>query len=586
MDIFSVLTGLSGLAFFLFGMTLLSSGLEKIAGGRLERTLEKMTSNPFLGFLLGAAVTAAIQSSSAVTVMLIGFVNSSIMTLKQAISVVMGSNFGTTITAWILSVAGIEADNIVLKFLKPESISAVFAVIGIVMLIVAKSNRKKDIGTTLIGFALLLSGMGIMTGAVKPLAELEAFKNLMVMFKNPLLGIIVGALVTAVIQSSSASVGILQAVSVTGSLSIGSSIPIIMGQNIGTCITALISSIGTNKNAKRVAAVHFYFNFLGTVTIMLLLYVPNLFLNFSFLDDPVSPFMIAVLHTLFNIITTIILFPLRGLLEKLAVKTVKDKKDKGVSSVLDERLLLSPSFAITKCEDLTNQMATLSFDNINCSIKLLDNPDKKLIDKISKREKTVDEYEDILGSYLVKLSSSPLNEQGSKNITLLLHSIGDFERISDHAVNISEAAEKLQDKKLNFSKAALSDIKVLAQAVSEICKLANDCFVNHDTAIAAEVEPLEQAIDSLISQIKSKHVDRLQSGDCTIELGFIFSDLLTNFERVSDHCSNIAAYIIKSNSPDFEVHRYLSSVKHSQNSYFTDRLENYINKYKLHGKDV
>lgn len=586
MDIFSVLTGLSGLAFFLFGMTLLSSGLEKIAGGRLERTLEKMTSNPFLGFLLGAAVTAAIQSSSAVTVMLIGFVNSSIMTLKQAISVVMGSNFGTTITAWILSVAGIEADNIVLKFLKPESISAVFAVIGIVMLIVAKSNRKKDIGTTLIGFALLLSGMGIMTGAVKPLAELEAFKNLLVMFKNPLLGIIVGALVTAVIQSSSASVGILQAVSVTGSLSIGSSIPIIMGQNIGTCITALISSIGTNKNAKRVAAVHFYFNFLGTVTIMLLLYVPNLFLNFSFLDDPVSPFMIAVLHTLFNIITTIILFPLRGLLEKLAVKTVKDKKDKGVSSVLDERLLLSPSFAITKCEDLTNQMATLSFDNINCSIKLLDNPDKKLIDKISKREKTVDEYEDILGSYLVKLSSSPLNEQGSKNITLLLHSIGDFERISDHAVNISEAAEKLQDKKLNFSKAALSDIKVLAQAVSEICKLANDCFVNHDTAIAAEVEPLEQAIDSLISQIKSKHVDRLQSGDCTIELGFIFSDLLTNFERVSDHCSNIAAYIIKSNSADFEVHRYLSSVKHSQNSYFTKRLENYINKYKLHGKDV
>lgn len=586
MDIFSVLTGLSGLAFFLFGMTLLSSGLEKIAGGRLERTLEKMTSNPFLGFLLGAAVTAAIQSSSAVTVMLIGFVNSSIMTLKQAISVVMGSNFGTTITAWILSVAGIEADNIVLKFLKPESISAVFAVIGIVMLIVAKSNRKKDIGTTLIGFALLLSGMGIMTGAVKPLAELEAFKNLLVMFKNPLLGIIVGALVTAVIQSSSASVGILQAVSVTGSLSIGSSIPIIMGQNIGTCITALISSIGTNKNAKRVAAVHFYFNFLGTVTIMLLLYVPNLFLNFSFLDDPVSPFMIAVLHTLFNIITTIILFPLRGLLEKLAVKTVKDKKDKGVSSVLDERLLLSPSFAITKCEDLTNQMATLSFDNINCSIKLLDNPDKKLIDKISKREKTVDEYEDILGSYLVKLSSSPLNEQDSKNITLLLHSIGDFERISDHAVNISEAAEKLQDKKLNFSKAALSDIKVLGQAVSEICKLANDCFVNHDTAIAAEVEPLEQAIDSLISQIKSKHVDRLQSGDCTIELGFIFSDLLTNFERVSDHCSNIAAYIIKSNSADFEVHRYLSSVKHSQNSYFTKRLENYINKYKLHGKDV
>ena len=586
MDIFSVLTGLSGLAFFLFGMTLLSSGLEKIAGGRLERTLEKMTSNPFLGFLLGAAVTAAIQSSSAVTVMLIGFVNSSIMTLKQAISVVMGSNFGTTITAWILSVAGIEADNIVLKFLKPESISAVFAVIGIVMLIVAKSNRKKDIGTTLIGFALLLSGMGIMTGAVKPLAELEAFKNLLVMFKNPLLGIIVGALVTAVIQSSSASVGILQAVSVTGSLSIGSSIPIIMGQNIGTCITALISSIGTNKNAKRVAAVHFYFNFLGTVTIMLLLYVPNLFLNFSFLDDPVSPFMIAVLHTLFNIITTIILFPLRGLLEKLAVKTVKDKKDKGVSSVLDERLLLSPSFAITKCEDLTNQMATLSFDNINCSIKLLDNPDKKLIDKISKREKTVDEYEDILGSYLVKLSSSPLNEQDSKNITLLLHSIGDFERISDHAVNISEAAEKLQDKKLNFSKAALSNIKVLAQAVSEICKLANDCFVNHDTAIAAEVEPLEQAIDSLISQIKSKHVDRLQSGDCTIELGFIFSDLLTNFERVSDHCSNIAAYIIKSNSADFEVHRYLSSVKHSQNSYFTKRLENYINKYKLHGKDV
>ncbi len=586
MDIFSLLTGLSGLAFFMFGMTLLSSGLEKIAGGRLERTLEKMTSNPFLGFLLGAAVTAAIQSSSAVTVMLIGFVNSSIMTLKQAISVVMGSNFGTTITAWILSVAGIEADNIVLKFLKPESISAVFAVIGIVMLIVAKSNRKKDIGTTLIGFALLLSGMGIMTGAVKPLAELEAFKNLLVMFKNPLLGIIVGALVTAVIQSSSASVGILQAVSVTGSLSIGSSIPIIMGQNIGTCITALISSIGTNKNAKRVAAVHFYFNFLGTVTIMLLLYVPNLFLNFSFLDDPVSPFMIAVLHTLFNIITTIILFPLRGLLEKLAVKTVKDKKDKGVSSVLDERLLLSPSFAITKCEDLTNQMATLSFDNINCSIKLLDNPDKKLIDKISKREKTVDEYEDILGSYLVKLSSSPLNEQDSKNITLLLHSIGDFERISDHAVNISEAAEKLQDKKLNFSKAALSDIKVLAQAVSEICKLANDCFVNHDTAIAAEVEPLEQAIDSLISQIKSKHVDRLQSGDCTIELGFIFSDLLTNFERVSDHCSNIAAYIIKSNSADFEVHRYLSSVKHSQNSYFTKRLENYINKYKLHGKDV
>lgn len=586
MDIFSILTGLSGLAFFLFGMTLLSSGLEKIAGGRLERTLEKMTANPFLGFLLGAAVTAAIQSSSAVTVMLIGFVNSSIMTLKQAISVVMGSNFGTTITAWILSVAGIEADNIVLKFLKPESISAVFAIIGIVMLIVAKSNRKKDIGTTLIGFAILLFGMGIMTDAVKPLAELEAFKNLLVMFKNPLLGIIVGALVTAVIQSSSASVGILQAVSVTGSLSIGSSIPIIMGQNIGTCITALISSIGTNKNAKRVAAVHFYFNFLGTVIIMLMLYVPNLFFDFSFLDDPVSPFMIAVLHTLFNIITTIILFPLRGLLEKLAVKTVKDKKDKGVSSVLDERLLLSPSFAITKCEDLTNEMASISFDNINCSIKLLDNPDKKLIDKISKREKTVDEYEDILGSYLVKLSSSPLNEQGSKNITLLLHSIGDFERISDHAVNISEAAEKLQDKKLNFSKAALSDIKVLAQAVSEICKLANDCFVNHDTAIAADVEPLEQAIDSLISQIKSKHVDRLQSGDCTIELGFIFSDLLTNFERVSDHCSNIAAYIIKSNSPDFEVHRYLSSVKHSQNSYFTDRLENYINKYKLHGKDV
>ena len=581
MSVFNIITLLGGLALFLFGMSVMSNALEKTAGGKLEKILQKMTDKPIKALLLGAAITATIQSSSAVTVMLVGLVNSGIMQLGQSVGVIMGSNIGTTITAWILSLAGIESDNFFVSLLKPSSFSPIIAFIGIIMMMTSKKTRSKDIGSICMGFAVLMFGMELMSDSMAPLAEMEEFRNIMVMFNNPLLGLIVGIVMTAVIQSSSATVGILQALSLTGGLSYGMAIPLIMGQNIGTCVTALISSVGVSKNAKRVAVIHIYFNLIGTAVLLSLFYGFNAFLDFPFVEKAIAPAGIAIVHSIFNVATTIILFPFGKQLEKLAVKTVKDKEAENKSEFLDDRLLNSPSLAISECRNYTVKMAQLAKNSLLDSISIIGNYNSKTADIIVENEQALDDYEDKLGTFLVKISSRELTKEDSNTVSTLLHCIGDFERIGDHALNMVKTAKEISDKSISFSSEANAEILVATKAIKQILDITVKAFENNDAELALDVEPLEQVIDTLLSEIKNRHISRLTGGNCTIELGFVLSDLLTNYERVSDHCSNIAVSLIQISHSVFDTHEYLNDYKTSGGERFTTAFENYKKQYIL-----
>ncbi len=579
MDIFSVFTLLGGLAFFLYGMNVLSSALEKMVGGKLESVLRVMTSNRWKGLALGAVITIAIQSSSAMTVMLVGLVNSGIMELSQTIGVIMGSNIGTTLTAWILSAAGIEGDNIWLKMLKPESFSPLLALVGILLIMTCKQGRKRDAGHVLIGFSILMTGMSFMSQSVSPLADMPVFQDILVMFKNPLMGVLLGAVVTGVIQSSAASVGILQSLSMTGSITFGMAIPIIMGQNIGTCVTSLLSSVGANKNAKRVTAVHIYFNVLGTVICLLGFYALNSLFRFEFTDSPINAVGIALVHSLFNFITTALLLPFSKQLEGLAKLTVRDTNVR--ETLLDERLMLSPAFAISECRALAVKMAHTARDSMLSAIGLTKEYEDGIAREITEQEEQLDLYEDTLGTFLVKLSSKDLSQADSNEAAELLHAIGDFERIGDHAMNILRAAQEIDDKGLEFSEKAQEELGVITQAIIDILNLTVDSFEREDTRLAARVEPLEQVVDSLKLELKNRHVRRLQEGRCTIELGFVLTDLLTNYERVSDHCSNIAVTVIQVKDSALENHGYLNQLKSSGSPEFTREYEQSLQRYVL-----
>ncbi len=589
MDFFNVLTMIGGLALFLYGMHTMGEGLSKVSGGRLEKILERLTSNPLKAVALGAIVTAVIQSSSATTVMVVGFVNSGIMKLSQAIGIIMGANIGTTITSWLLSLSGIESSNFFIKLLKPSSFAPVLALIGVAFIMFSKKEKKKDVGMILVGFGVLMVGMDTMSGAVKPLANVPEFTNLFMMFSNPILGMIVGAILTAVIQSSSASVGILQALCATGAVHYSAALPIIMGQNIGTCVTAMISSVGANKNARRAALVHLYFNLIGTIIFMAAFYMINAFVHFSFLETTAGAAGIAVIHTVFNIVATVLLLPFTKLLEKLAYLTIReDESDKENAmevddfKVLDVRFLDSPSFAIGQCKSLTIKMAELSKKALFTAMDLLNKYDEEKVAKVEKYETRVDRYEDEIGSYLLKLSTKNILEKDSHTLSMLLHLIGDFERISDHAVNIMEAAKEMHEKDLRFSENAVEELKVFTRAVKDIVNISLQVFEDEDEELAKAVEPLEEVIDHLNEKLKKRHIERLREGTCTIELGFIFSDIKGNYERVADHCSNVALCLIQFNSEEeFDAHEYIDELKRGDNKEFREKYSSYKAQYKL-----
>ena len=581
MDFTNILTLIGGICLFLFGMTVMGDALEKSAGSQLKGLLARMTSHPLKGFALGAAVTAIIQSSSATTVMLVGFVNSGLMSLSAVIPVIMGANVGTTITAWILSLMGVGDDNFFMTMLKPTSFTPILAVIGVVLYIFLKNAKKKDIGLILLGFAVLIYGMDIMTGAVAPLKESEAFASILLMFTNPILGVLAGALITAIIQSSSASVGILQALSATGAVTFGSAIPIIMGQNIGTCVTALISSVGANKNARRVAMVHLYFNIIGTVSLLALFYIAHAIFDFGFLGNAIDEKYIAIVHTAFNVGCTSLLLPCHKLLEKLAILTVKDKKDAEEKvNLFDDRLLTTPSVAIDRCRNVTVDMAKTSVNSLIKSLNLFEKYDKKIFEEIDKEEDQVDVYEDEIGSYLVKLTKCDLSERDSLEVTKLLHIIGDLERISDHAVNLAESAQEIHDKKISFSAQAQKELDIMMDAIREILGASLSAFTENSLELAAVVEPLEEVVDNLKDQIKLNHIKRLKNNECTIELGFILSDLLTNLERISDHCSNIAGCVIEIAHSSLGMHGYTKALRRG-NEIYDEHYKEYSRKYAL-----
>ena len=584
MDIFGVLALLGGLAIFLYGMDLLGEGLTGASGGKLENILEKLTSNPIKAVLLGAGVTAVIQSSSATTVMVVGFVNSGIMKLRQAIGIIMGANIGTTITSWILSLAGIESDNLFIRMLKPTSFSPILAVIGVVMLVFLKKDKFKNPAKIFIGFALLMYGMEAMSSSVEPLAEVPQFQALLTTFKNPILGMIAGLVFTAIIQSSSASVGILQALCSTGILSYATVLPIIMGQNIGTCVTALLSAIGANKNAKRAAIVHLYFNVIGTVVFMTVFYTVNMFVHFSFLNDTANEMGIAVIHTTFNIITTALLLPLRNVLEKLAYMTIRvDDERQSVNefALLDDRFLESPSLAVEHCKTVIGNMADISRESLFTALGLIGNYDENKALYVGELESRVDKYEDELGTYIMKISTKILNKDDSETLNMMLHSIGDFERISDHACNLCDSARELHNKQMEFSPKAKTELDILCSAVREVVDISFDSFKTNNIKEADKVEPLEELIDTLTVELKARHIRRLREGKCTIELGFAHSDILNNLERVSDHCSNIAVDVIQSDKENFDTHEYLDAMKNRDNQQFAREYKEYKEKYRL-----
>ena len=584
MGIIEFITLIGGVAFFLYGMTIMSNGLEKMSGGKLEATLKKMTSNPFKSLALGAGITIAIQSSSAMTVMLVGLVNSGIMNLGQTVELIMGSNVGTTLTAWLTSLIGIESGSSGFSFtdlLKPANFSLIFALVG-VLLVMGKNKKRQDIGNILVGFAILMCGMGLMGDSVSGLKDSEEFKSLLTAFNNPILGVVVGAVFTGIIQSSAASVSILQGISLSGGLTYGMALPIIMGQNIGTCVTAIISSFGVSKNAKRVAAVHILFNIIGTVIFLIVFYGLNAFLHFSFMANAINPVGIALCHMLFNLATTVVLLPFSKTLVFLANKIVKDGDDEKENEILlDERLLATPSMAVAHCSSLTVKMSGIAKEALVQSLDVLNVYDKDLANAIEESEGIVDRYEDELGTYLVKLSSAGITMKDSQSVSTMLHSIGNFERISDHAVEIMKTAEELHDKKLHFSEEAQKEVAVLESAIREIIDITFTAFESGNTELARKVEPLEQVIDGLAIQMRANHITRLQAGTCTIELGFILSDLINGMERVSDHCSNIAVTIIEVAEGVFDTHKYLNDIKSGNDERFRREYETYKNKFSF-----
>lgn len=581
MNIFSICTICGGLAFFLFGMHIMSQSLEKIAGGKLEATLKKMTSNPFKSLALGAGITIAVQSSSAMTVMLVGLVNSGIMQLEQTVGVITGSNIGTTLTAWLLSTAGIESDNIFVSMLKPENFAPIVALVGIIMIMMSKKKKRQDIGTILVGFAILMYGMELMKNAVSPLAEMEGFSRLLVAFKNPLLGVLIGAVFTGVIQSSAASVGILQALSLTGTISYRMAIPIIMGQNIGTCVTALLSSIGVNKNAKRVTVVHMSFNIIGTIICLTAFYGLDMMIHFSFVDKPIGALEIAAVHSIFNIVTTIILLPFSSQLVKLAKKIIPDSKEAEVSVMLDKRLIATPPLAVSQCREKTVDMAQGAKKALHEALRAMIEFSDKAVVKVEEKEQLLDEMEDQLSTFLLELSAVSLTEEDSRTVTELLHTISDFERISDHAINIIEIAQEMENNSQSFSDSAKADFSTLFAALTEISGLTVKAFTDNNTDTALKVEPLEEVIDDLTAAIRDKHITRLRSGECSPELGVYLSDLLINCERVSDHCSNIAVSIIQISRSSMKSHVYLNELKAQRSPQFIDAYNSYHEKYRL-----
>lgn len=586
MDIFGLLTLVGGLALFLYGMNVMGAGLEKMSGGKLERILETLTSNPIKAVLLGAGVTAVIQSSSATTVMVVGFVNSGIMKLSQAVGIIMGANVGTTFTAWILSLTGIQGDSILINLLKPSSFSPILALIGIILYTMAKSDKKKDVGEIMLGFAVLMFGMESMSGAVEPLAEVPEFTSILTMFHNPILGVLVGAILTAVIQSSSASVGILQALSVTGAFTFGSAIPIIMGQNIGTCVTAMISSVGGNRGAKRTAFVHLYFNIIGTIVFMVLFYLGNAIFRFDFTNEVVDAAGIALVHTTFNVFATLLLLPFAKQLERLAYLTIPETEEEkqakvDVFGILDERFLNSPTFAIEQCRSLTAKMAELSKESFLESMELLDDYSEEKASDVIAKENLIDTYDDKISAYLTRLNSGDLSYGDSLKVTSLLHCLTDFERISDHACNVVENAQQMKKDGAEFSKKGKEEMGIYKNAIVDILTRTTQAFVESDEQLARTVEPLEEVIDEINKDVKKHHMKRLRKGKCTIELGLVLSDLAMNYERVADHCSNIAVYMMQLKDTQLEEHSFTEQMDEEESIQFNKNLEIFQKKYAL-----
>lgn len=569
-----------GLAFFLYGMSMLSGGLENLTGGTLEQTLKKVTRNPFLSFFLGAGITIAIQSSSAMTVMLVGLVNSGIVDFCDTFGVVMGSNVGTTLTAWLLSLAGIGGDNFFLTLLKPMTFAPLLAFIGILFRMISKEEKKKNIGLIFIGFAILMTGMDFMSNSMNSVQEMKGFQSLLTAFRSPIVALLISILCTGIIQSSAATIGIVQALALTGAITYEMAIPLVLGANIGTCITAFLSSFGTNKNAKRVVALHIYVNVLGSVVCMIILYILKA-AGASVLSMTVSMFGVAIIHTLFNLVNTIVLIPFKKAIYKLCELTVKGDNDKTHTIFLDERLFNNTALAVSECHRLTNEMAEHARDSLTKAIGLISSYKAETAQYIRENEELIDKYEDKLGTYLVRLSNNELSENLSHSIARMLHSIGDFERIGDHALNICKVAEEMHNKNIHFSDEAKKEISVITNAVTEILNMTVDSFINDDIELASHVEPLEQVIDTLNKKLKARHVARLQSGECTIELGFVFTDLLTNYERVSDHCSNVAVYTMQLPSDKLDAHKYLAKIKNAETGTFVDDFNMYAEKYSV-----
>ena len=586
MDFFSILTLLGGLAMFLYGMQVMGDGLAKVSGGKLEQILENLTSSKWKAVLLGMCVTAVIQSSSATTVMVVGFVNSGIMKLTQAVGIIMGANIGTTITSWILSLTGIESSNFFISLLKPSSFSPILALVGIVLLTFTKSSRKKDVGTILLGFAVLMFGMESMSGAVKPLADVPEFTGLLLKFSNPVAGILAGTILTAIIQSSSASVGILQALCMTGAVPYSSAFPIIMGQNIGTCVTAMISAIGANRGAKRTAFVHLYFNVIGTILFLVLFYTGNALIGFEFTNEVVGAAGIAMIHTIFNVFATLVLLPFTKGLEKLAYltipKTAEEQNQKeDVFVILDDRFLNSPAFAIEQCHSLANQMAKITHEGFLEAMTVLDEYSEEKIEDVIAKENIVDTYDDKLSAYLTKLSSQNLSYKDSLKVTSLLHCLTDFERISDHSINVVENAQQMYKEGAVFSKKAKEEMKVYSTALRDILERTTNAFVDGDEALARTVEPLEEVIDELNKTVKKNHMKRLRKGKCTIELGLVLSDLAMNYERVADHCSNIAVYMMQLEDTQLEEHSFTEQLDAEESAEFTKQLNEFEKIYQI-----
>ena len=585
MDIFGILTMVGGLAMFLYGMSVMGSGLEKMSGGKLEKILESLTSNPIKAVLLGAGVTAVIQSSSATTVMVVGFVNSGIMKLSQAIGIIMGANIGTTVTSWLLSLTGIESSNFFLRMLKPSSFSPILAIIGVILYMSGK-EKKKDIGEIMVGFAVLMFGMETMSGAVEPLADVPEFTNVLTTFHNPILGVLVGAGLTAIIQSSSASVGILQALSVTGAFTYGSVIPIILGQNIGTCVTAMISAVGANKAAKRTAFVHLYFNIIGAILFLTAFYILNAIFHFDFVEETVGVAGIALIHSVFNVVTTLVLLPFIHGLEKLAYLTIPESEEEksakeDVFAVLDERFLSRPSFAIEQCKTLVNQMAEITRESFLEAMECVNTRSADQIADVIAKENRVDVYEDKISAYLTKLNSGDISYTDSLRVTSLLHCLTDFERISDHAVNVVECVEQMEKDQAMFSKKAQEEMATYSAALKDILNRTTTSFVDGNLALARSVEPLEEVIDGLNKTVKKHHMKRLRKGKCTIELGLVLSDLAMNYERVSDHCSNIAVYLMQLGDTNLEEHRFTEQMDERESAEFEKLEEEFQTKYEI-----